>query len=398
MEFVAALSALVAGLLAGWFLGQKQFFRAREELAVLKAQAEEQEKSAAREKEFFEHSISEMKTKFLGMAQTALQANNEQFLQNTEVKLKPLADTLKVLQETTGAMEKKREQAYGQLSEQIKGMVDAAGGMRKSSEEMQTLLKGSSQVRGNWGESLLRNVVEFAGMEEHVHFDLQTTSSDGSRPDMIIRLPGGAGIPVDSKCPFASFQQAKEETDPSRVRLLMEDHANAIRKHVDELSRRDYSTAIEGDIDFTVMFMPGDHLLEAALAVNPKLQDEALRKRILITNPVSLVALLRTVRIYWRQEETDRNSRQIAEAARELYERTAVWMEHVGKIGKGLNSVVDAHNKSVGSWERRIVPAGKKLQQLNVPGTENNALDDGKSAPSRIDQDLRELPSVTSSS
>ena len=275
-------------------------------------------------------------------------------------------------------------------------MVDVAGGMLKSSENMQTLLKGSSQVRGNWGEYLLRNVVEFAGMKEHVHFDEQLTISDGSRPDMIIRLPGGTGIPVDSKCPFASFQEAKEETDPSRVRKLMEAHANAVRKHVEGLSRKDYSAAIEGDIDFTVMFMPGDHLLEAALAVDPKLQDEALRERILITNPVSLVALLRTVRIYWRQEETDRNSRKIVEAASELYDRTIVWMEHVGKIGKGLSSAVDAHNKSVGSWERRIVPAGKKLQELKVPGSENNALDDDKSAPSRIEQDLRKLPGNTS--
>ncbi len=164
------------------------------------------------------------------------------------------------------------------------------------------------------------------------------------------------------------------------------------------VGRKDYSASIEGDIDFTVMFIPGDHLLEAALAVAPQLQDEALRKRILIVNPVSLVALLRTVRIYWRQEETDRNSREIAEAARDLYDRTAVWMEHLGRIGKGLNSAVAAYNKSVGSWVGRVVPAGKKLQKLNISGPGTKALDDGKSAPTHIDEDLRELPGIRSPS
>ena len=395
MEFIAALFALVTGLLIGWFLAQKQFSGTQEKLAAVKAQAEERAKSAAREKEFFEHSINEMKSKFLAMAQTALRANNEQFLQNTELNLKPLTETLKVLQDRTGEMEKKREQAYGQLSEQIKGMVNAAGGMLKSSQEMQTLLKGSSQVRGNWGEHLLRNVVEFAGMAEHVHFDSQKGSSDGLIPDMVIRLPGGAGIPVDSKCPFSKFQQAKEEADPERVHVLMDAHAKAVRKHVEDLNRKDYSGAIAGDIDFTVMFMPGEHLLEAALTVDPTLQDDALRKKILITNPVSLVALLRTVRIYWRQEEIDRNSRQIVEAAGDLYERVGVWMEHFGKVGKGLGAAVDAHNKAVGSWERRVVPAGKKLEQLKIPGTEAKRLDDDKSAPSRIDDDLRDVPDVT---
>ena len=391
MDFLSVLLALIVGLLAGWFLGHTQLSRTREELAAVKAQTDERARFAAREKEFFDQSIEDMKAKFLGLAQTALQANNKQFLQNTELKLKPLADVLKVLQEKTGEMEKKREQAYGQLSQQIKGMVDAAGGMLKSSEQMQTLLKGSSQVRGNWGEYLLRNVVEFAGMKEHVHFDEQSTLLDGSRPDMIIRLPGGTGIPVDSKCPFTAFQEAKEETDPMRVRQLMQTHATAVRKHVDGLSRKDYSGAVEGDIDFTVMFIPGDHLLEAALTVDPQLHDEALKKRILIVNPVSLVALLRTVRIYWRQEETDRNSRQIVESARELYARTSVWMEHIGKTGKALSSAVAAYNKSVGSWERRVVPAGKKLQELNVPGPESHALDDGKLTPVQIDEELREL-------
>ena len=401
MEILTAVLALLSGLAIGWAIAQRkasvekndlraQAQEAESKLLALEVQAEERNKSMEREKQFFEKSLEEMGDRFKGLAQSALRANNEQFLQNTDLKLAPLSEALKNLETKTGELEKKRSEAYGQLSEQIETMVKAAGGMVQSSDQMQTLLKGSSQVRGNWGEMLLRNVVEFAGMEEHVHFSEQTATADGQIPDMIVKLPGGAGIPVDAKCPFDAYQLARDEPDPKRVQEFMARHAKAVRDHVTELGRRDYSSSIEGDIDFTIMFMPGDHLLEAALAVTPALQDEALRKKILITNPVVLVALLRTVRVYWRQEETDKNARQIADAARILYERCCTWMEHFGKIGKGLKSAGESYNKAVGSWERSVVPAGRKVKELDVPGLDTKSLEDPKTAPPEIPAELRE--------
>ena len=402
MELVLVSFALVVGLAAGWFFGQKDVSRVREKLAgtekeltAIQAQAVEREKSATNEKTFYNQSLEAMKAEFSMLATAALKGNRDEFLKDAEGKVKPLKDALDKLEKETKAMENKRAEAYGELSAQIEGMVTASDGMRKSSEQMQTLLKGSNQVRGNWGELLLRNVVEFSGMEEHVHFEEQVTSGDGKqRPDMVIRLPGGAGIPVDSKCPFAAFQLAKEATEVSRVQELMEEHEAAVRTHVNTLSRKDYSEAVKGDVDFTVMFMPGDHLLEAALAINPKLQEDALNKRILITNPVTLVALLRTVRIYWRQEETDRNSRQISDAARELYERATVWSKHVAKIGKELGSAVDAYNDSVGSWERRVSPAFKKLDQLKVVGSKTSELEKNQSTPVEIEPKVRSFPGL----
>ena len=402
MELVLVFFALVAGLAAGWVFGQKDVSRMREKLAgtekeltAIQVQAAEREKSATNEKKFYDQSLEVMKAEFEMLATAALKGNRDEFLKDAEGKVKPLKDALDKLEKETKAMENKRAEAYGELSAQIEGMVTASDGMRKSSEQMQTLLKGSNQVRGNWGELLLRNVVEFSGMEEHVHFEEQVTSGDGKqRPDMVIRLPGGAGIPVDSKCPFAAFQLAKEETEVSRVQELMEEHEAAVRTHVNTLSRKDYSEAVKGDVDFTVMFMPGDHLLEAALAINPKLHEDALNKRILITNPVTLVALLRTVRIYWRQEETDRNSRQISDAARELYERATVWSKHVTKIGKELGSAVDAYNDSVGSWERRITPAFKKLDQLKVVGPKTSELEKNQSTPIEIEPKVRSFPGL----
>ena len=219
-----------------------------------------------------------MEAKFSDLAKKALNENSDEFLKQTKTELKPVTDSLKELDKRSSAMEKARESAYASLSTQIRVMMESAEGMSKSSERMQTLLKGSGQVRGNWGEHLLRNVVEFAGMKEHVHFYTQKTEADGQRPDMVILLPGEAGIPVDSKCPFDSFQQASEENDPERSRNLMAKHAKAVRAHVEALRRNDYSDAVVGSIDFTVMFMPGDHLFESALQVDPELHDALMMR------------------------------------------------------------------------------------------------------------------------
>ncbi len=136
MEYILSLFAAVIGGFVGWFIANKKTVEAvdseaeaRERLAVLETQEEERAKSLEREKQFFEKSLSEMENKFKGMAQSALRANNEQFLQNTDLKLAPLSEALKKLENKTGEMEKKRSEAYGQLSEQIKGMLEAAGGM-----------------------------------------------------------------------------------------------------------------------------------------------------------------------------------------------------------------------------------------------------------------------------
>ena len=392
MEFVSIFFALVAGLAAGWFLAQKDVSRMREKLAGAEAQAAEREKSATNEKEFHSQSLKAMKAEFETLATAALKGNRDEFLRDTEGKVKPLKDALKKLDDETKAMEQKRAEAYGSLSAQITGLVTASDGIRKSSEQMQTLLKGSNQVRGNWGELLLRNVVEFSGMEEHVHFEEQPTSGDGKqRPDMIIRLPGGAGIPVDSKCPFSAFQQAKEETEALRVRELMEEHEAAVRAHVNTLSRKDYSEAVDGDIDFTVMFMPGDHLLEAALAINPKLQEDALSKRILITNPVTLVALLRTVRIYWRQEDLDRNTKQLTAISLEFYDRAAKWMEDVTRLGKHLGIAIDTYNESVGSYETRLRVSADKLNQHVETDTKKRVLAEKSTTPAFIEKSVRVL-------
>ena len=374
MNLVVGLLAFITGLSVGWFLAQKKSAAAQQE----------RERAAEQQNTFVEESLKQMSTAFKGLAFEALQLNNQQFLQNTDVKLKPVNDALEKMQEANRALELKRDNAYTLLSKQIGDMLGESTKMRESSEEMQNLLKGSSQVRGNWGELLLERIVEFAGMQKHVDFETQSKLSDGSRPDMVIKLPKDVEIPVDAKCPLTAFKNAKEATNLSQAKELMKEHAKAVKGHVKELTRRNYAALTPGDIDFTIMFMPGDHLLEAALGVDPELQDYAYENKILITNPVTLVALLRTVRIYWQNDETNRDAQKIADAANELYTRIEVWMNNYADLGKALNTAVTAYTKTRQSYRGRLVPSGKRLQATSLTLRDKTPLDDPQKGPPEV--------------
>jgi DNA recombination protein RmuC len=197
-----------------------------------------------------------------------------------------------------------------------------------------------------------------------MHYRTQETTRDGQRPDFLVLLPGGDAIPVDSKVPMAAFLDAQAEQDPARRKQLLTQHAQDLRGHVRTLEKKDYSASVEGEIDFTVMFLPGDHLLEAAYQVAPDLQEDAMQRKVLIATPVTLLALLRTVSLYWQQEKLARNAKDIVEVARTYHERMRVFTDHLSKAGSGLNTAVKAYNAAVGSFNRKVLPQGRRLEDM----------------------------------
>ena len=215
-------------------------------------------------------------------------------------------------------------------------------------------------------EVVLRNIAEFAGMTRHCDFHEQGADSSGQRPDMVVRVPDGGEIPVDAKFPLAAYDRANETDDPEERARQLAQHARDLKAHVNELARRDYSEFTKGDVDFTVLFLPGDHLLAAAFDADADLQTMAFEKRVLITTPVTFVALLRTVGLYWRQHQLAENAQEIATEAKELMGRLGKFIEHFSKVGKGLSQALGAYNSAVGSYERRILPSGRRVAELQA--------------------------------
>ena len=187
---------------------------------------------------------------------------------------------------------------------------------------------------------ILRNIIEMAGMTKHCDFLEQVQTPDGGRPDIVVNLPGKGQIPIDAKFPFAAYHEAMETEDPAARESLLQQHATDLTRHIDELRRRDYATALGGQIDFTVLFLPGEHLLSAAFEQKPELLERALADRILIATPVTLVALLRTVGLYWKQHDLAEGAREIQEQASDLHKRIGIFVGHLANLGKNLGKVL----------------------------------------------------------
>jgi DNA recombination protein RmuC len=344
--------------------------RLEAEVAKVQALAAQAEAEAARREEWLAKQKEEMEKAFQALSASALEQSNKSFLERATERMKPLGEQLTRLERATAEMENKREKAYGGLSEQIGKLSEATEHYRSQAESLSTALRGSSQARGRIGEMVLRNVVEFAGMTQHCDFDLQSTDASGQRPDLLVKLPDGGAIPVDAKFPLAAYARATEADDPALRAAEMKQHATDLRGHVLEMAKRDYGRWSAGALDFTVLFLPGDHLLADAFEILPDLQEEAMKKRILIATPVTLVALLRTVSLYWQQRKLADNAQEIADQAAELMARLGTFLDHFAKVGRGLGQAVGAFNQAVGSYEKRILPTGRRVVELQGKASE----------------------------
>lgn len=368
-----------------------QLAAARAELERKAAGAEVEVRTAREQletqKEFVESSRKQLENAFKALASDALEGSSQQFLKLAEQRwettreeasgelekrkaaietlLEPLKLTLKSLDEKTGAMEKDRRGAYDALKEHLTQLQSATSTLQERTTSLDSALRGT-QARGRWGEIALRNIAELAGMSEHCDFAEQTTLGDGKRPDMVVKLPEGRLIAIDSKVPLAGYLKAVEAVDDTAREAGLREHVAAVRAHIRVLAARDYAAELEGDVDLVVLFLPGDAFLAAAFGEDPDLQVEALRSRVLVATPTTLVALLRTVAIYHQQRVLADNAREIAETARELYDRAAKIGDDLGRAGRGLTTAVKAYNDAVGSYERRFLPMGQKLADLKV--------------------------------
>lgn len=331
---------------------------------------------------------------FAALSQEALAKNNAQFLdlaesrfgevrvaaqgdlaqrqQAIESLVSPLRETLTHLDQGVQKMEAERKGAYASLSERVKALHLGHEQLHKETRNLVSALR-SPTTRGRWGEMTLRRAVEAAGMLEHCDFDEQKTVTGNEgviRPDMIVHLPGGGEVVIDSKVPLDAFLQFTEADDDDARRALLEKHAKQLRTHVDQLAKKEYWKQFERSPEFVVAFIPGEPLLAAALDTDPALQDYALDRRVILAAPNTLVALLRTIAMSWQQETLAENAREVRELGAELYKRLRTWTGHMHALQKSLASSVDAYNDAVGSLESRVLVTARKFPGLGVIGGE----------------------------
>ncbi|HET7626488.1 MAG TPA: DNA recombination protein RmuC [Verrucomicrobiae bacterium] len=284
--------------------------------------------------------------------------------------VEPLKQQLETYQKRLQQSESAQSATMGEVKKQLELLSHQSQVLANETQQFRMVLR-SNQARGRWGEETLRRVVEAAGMSAHCDFSEQAQSGD-SKPDLIVRLPGGRFIIVDAKVPDLDFLTALESADPVKRAESLVAHAAKLKVTIKALADRDYPLQFPGALDYVVLFVPAESLFSAALEGDQELIVWAAEKRILLATPASLIALLRSVSVSWQQHRQTENAEKIAVAARELFSRICVFTEHFEKMRDGLAKANDAFNKAASSYQSRIRPAGEKLTELGgtAPGKE----------------------------
>jgi DNA recombination protein RmuC len=395
MDALLPLGALVVGLLVGGLFGiliagrrgeSPALLAGRHEADLLRVKAEGDAVAATLRTELaaYEATIDGLQRELAAAERRAIDDRRSQAAEAEERRrreqeearvlaaLAPVQETLRTVQGKVVDLERQRAEQYGAIEQQLHATRASSEQVRSTAESLAAALRHNS-MRGAWGETQLRRLVESAGLTNRVDFDLQvsTTTQEGTRrPDLVVRLPAGKSIAVDAKVPLAAFIEANEIPETAvgaealRRQALLKEHVKAVRAHIDALAAKGYWTDFHSP-EFVVAFLPSESLLSAALGADPSLLDYSFSKRVALASPVNLWAVLKTVAYTWTQQELTEDAHRLFTLSRQLYDRLAVLAGHAEKLRGAIERTVTAYNEFAGSLETRVLVTGRQINRMD---------------------------------
>lgn len=346
---------------------------AEKETAALRSEARTRDEELARARQ-------EQETLVKGMASDVLKATREELreqakadqeqqrklaakeleLRQAAVKemVKPIGESLKSLDKSMREMETVRQTAYTGLTDRVDRLNSETGNLRE--------ILRSSQLRGTWGEKSLENILQLAGLREGNDYESQVSAGSGAeRADFAIRIPGGRRIVVDAKTPFEAYRRALETEDPDEQKTQLDEHAMSIERTATELAKRRYPDHIDGALNFVVMWIPSDSIVEAAVRVRPSLvEDVFTRDRVLIATPVTMLALVTGVAAALEQERFNESALEIREHAQTIYDGLRRHADAYTKLGRNLATAVNGYNEGLRSMQGNLLSGATKIREL----------------------------------
>jgi DNA recombination protein RmuC len=397
MDFLLLIIGLLAGAAAAALALWPRLIRARSDLQHERALAQErlatvsdaQDRLSASFKALSSEALQSQMTQLSELARAQLRAvqaeakgDLDQRKQAVEQLISPLKEQLGRVDAQLLRLDQERRESRGRLEAQLRTLADTNDKLRTETGALVTALR-KPNARGQWGQMQLRNVVELAGMLQHCDFAEQSQLSGEEtvlRPDLVVNMPGGKHVVVDAKAPLQGVLDAYQARDEEERQRHLRDHARLLRKHVKALADKAYWAELDSAPDLVVMFLPGEHLYSAALEADQTLIEDAMSKRVLITTPTTLLAMLHAIAYGWQQERVAESAQAVSELGRDLHGRLVKLSALMATLGTRLNSAVRAYNETVGSYEARVMPAARRFE------------DHGATAGGR---DLPELEQVT---
>lgn len=302
--------------------------------------------------------------------QTATAERNERL----HVELQPVHDTLQRLAETTVATDSRYAAEFSRLVTLVQGLTEEERAHREDTRRIGSALR-VSQIRGRFGEWTLQRTLEAAGLQQGVHFLVQPTGRDEEgtfRPDVLVLLPGDRCVVIDSKAPLESLLDAQHATSQAERDACLDRHARALRTHVDQLAQKEYAARMAASaprrsmLNGTILFLPADAVLDAALRRDAQVLQHAASRHVHLVTPTTLLLALSVVEELWRQDGRDRRADEIEQLGTDVLERMGVVIGHVARLQRHVSETVAAYNSLTASLESRLLPVARRLEELGV--------------------------------
>ena len=345
------------------------------EFSSLQGRMEEAQASFAAREKLLRESNERMKIEFESLATKVLNAQGAQQRQSLDVMLNPFREQI-------GDFRKRVEEVYrsdtkerASLLKEMQNLQSASNRINEEAENLTKALKGDNKIQGNWGELVLERILEDSGLRKDHEYFVQPSSRDEQgrikRPDIVIRLPEGKDVVVDSKVTLVAYEQALSTEDEQARQVYLKQHVDAVRGQVKKLAEQDYDQLPDlRSLDFVLLFIPIESAFTLAMELDSKLFVDAFNKRIMLVSPTTLMMALRIIDNLWQVEKQNRNAQDIAQRAGALYDKLQGVVEEVDKLGKQIGTVQGTYDTLYGrlaGGRGNLVRQAEKLRELGAP-------------------------------
>ena len=427
---VCAVTGLVIGFLVARVLGARKESKAREmsvelekQVAVLQSKLEAETRKVAEVREDAAKQLDTMKQEMERVHQLSLAEQKARFDEiskrlvaeaqiATEKMLKqrgeelsktgnatmeqlvnPLKETIAKMEKTMNDTTLQQTAANTSLKEVLKQSIESNTATKSAADDLVRAFKHDSKLQGDWGECVLEELLESLGLQEGIHFETQSTLRDAGgnvlyseetgktmRPDVIVHLDMKKDVIVDSKVSMTAFMDYVACDDVEQRKTLLKNHIDSLKKHVDELSKKKYTSYVKAPretVDFVIMFVPRSAALWTALSEEPALWRNAMEKCVYIADEQTLYAALRIVKLTWRQVQQAQNQQRVFELANEMLSRVGQFVKQMNAVGDSLDKAQEAYKKGMAKFADKgqsVLTTCYKLKQLGAKQDDKNPL------------------------
>ena len=335
---------------------RRQYAEQKSTIAELSTRIEEERKQAEEKLALLNEAKAELTNQFKSLAHDIFDEKGKTFSEQSKVKLdallNPFRDQLKDFKQKVEDVYVFEAKERASLKQELENLRVLNQQINQEAMNLTRALKGDKKTQGNWGELILERVLEQSGLRKGIEYETQSGFRDAEdkllKPDVIIHLPEGKDIIVDSKVSLLDYERYSSAEDEIGQNEALKAHVQAVRNHINTLSSKDYSN-LKGvrSLDFVLMFMPIEAAFMAAFQYDEKLFSDAFERKIVIVTPTTLLATLRTIENIWRYERRNQNAQAIAERAGALYDKLRGFIEDMEKLGKQLSTVHSTYDEAM---------------------------------------------------